>query len=221
MYQRGLDRSAELDGLAQINHPTWHWGVDGALLTELGRRGAVLVEIANQAFARWNQGSDSYPSTEAIWDEALSAGVILWGVASDDAHHYYNAAALQRRAASGGGGPVYPAGTGFVMVRAERDPAAIRQALEQGEFYSSTGVLLDAVERGAPGGNAGTLRVVVRSPGEHEITFIGTRAGQGGQLLHTSRGRQASYTMTEPGYVRAVVSDAQGRKAWVQPVFVR
>jgi hypothetical protein len=197
--------------------------VDGALLAELGRRGAVLVEVANQAFARWNPGTETYPSAEAIWDQALSAGVVLWGVASDDAHHYHDAAARMRRAASAPPerrGPVYPAGTGFVMVRAERDPAAIRQALERGEFYGSTGVLLSAVERVSTREQA-TLTVAVKSPGEHEITFIGTQGGKGGQTLGTEQGRRASYTLAEPGYVRAVVSDAEGRKAWVQPVFVR
>jgi hypothetical protein len=224
MYQRALERSAELEGIAQINHPTWHWGVDGALLAELGRRGAVLVEVANQAFARWNPGTESYPSAEAIWDEALSAGVVIWGVASDDAHHYHDAAARMRRAASmppERRSPVYPAGTGFVMVRAERDPAAIRQAVERGEFYGSTGVLLSAVERVSLNGEQGRLTVVVKSPDEHEIAFIGTRDGKGGQMLRTERGQRASYTLQEPGYVRAVVTDAEGRKAWVQPVFVR
>jgi hypothetical protein len=214
MYQRALDVSHGLGGAAQLNHPRWHWGVDGALLAELGRRGMGFVEIGNQAFAAWNQGTAAYASAEAMWDEALAAGVVVWGVASDDAHHYYDVAARAR-----GGERVYAAGTGFVMVRAERDPAAIRAAMERGDFYSSTGVLLAAVARsGEPDRSA--LEITVASPGEHEIVFIGSRGGAGGQVLHRRRGARARYVLQEPGYVRAEVIDAAGRKAWVQPVFV-
>ncbi|MCG8419323.1 MAG: hypothetical protein MJE77_15425 [Proteobacteria bacterium] len=205
MYQRALATTDQLGGLAQLNHPAWHRGVDGQLLAELGRRGLVLVEIANQAFTRWNRGTGRFPSTEAIWDEALSAGVIVWGVASDDAHHYYDAPAI-----AAAGRTVYPAGPGFVMVRAERTPDAIRAALARGDFYSSTGVVLAAIEHAGD-----RLTVQVASGEAHEIRFI----GPGGQVLAEHVGRRAGINRGARAYVRAVVRDSQGRKAWVQPFF--
>jgi hypothetical protein len=212
MYQAGIDKVRELGGLVQINHPNWHWGVNGATLTELARRGAVLVEIANMGFARWNAGDPTHPSSEAVWDAALSEGLLIYGVASDDAHDYKPAAIEAKRAA---GRPVYPAGTGWVMVRAARRPDAIRAALARGDFYSSTGVTLDRVDLASA-----SLRIDVgrASPGAHEIVFI----GQGGAELARVRGRSARFELAKapPGYVRAVVTRDDGTRAWVQPVRV-
>jgi hypothetical protein len=209
LYQRHLDAIKRLGGLAQLNHPTWHWGVDGTLLAELARRGVTLVEIANQAFSSWNAGTDIYPGTEAIWDDALTRGAVLWGVASDDAHHY-SAAELQARTAEGR--PRYPPNQGWVMVRSRRDPQAIRDALVRGEFYSSTGVVLARAEidKGAL-----VIEVDASSPGTHWFRFIGA----GGALLAQQEGRGARFPLAYvgEGYVRAVVADARGARAWVQP----
>ena len=212
MYQAGIDKVRELGGIVQINHPNWHWGVDGALLAELGRRGSVLVEIGNMGFARWNAGDAEHPSTESVWDDTLSRGVLLYGVASDDAHHYKADEIASRRANDN---PVYPAGTGWVMVRAARRPDAIRAALARGDFYASTGVVLDRVERA---GGALLVEVASASDGEHQIVFI----GQGGAELQRTSGRRARFALdrARPGYVRAVVTRGDGARAWIQPVRV-
>jgi hypothetical protein len=212
MYQAAIDKVRELGGIVQINHPSWHWGVDGALLAELGRRGAVLVEIANMGFARWNAGDAVHPSAEALWDAALSEGVILYGVASDDAHDYAPGEIASKRAA---GRPVYEAGTGWVMVRAARRPDAIRAALARGDFYATTGVLLDRVELS---GGALHIHVDASSPGEHETIFI----GQGGAELERVVGRSAHLALAQvpAGYVRAVVARGDGARAWTQPMRV-
>jgi hypothetical protein len=197
-YQRALDRAAEWGGIAQINHPSWHWGMSAELLTELGRRGAVLVEIANKQFMSWSEGDDLHPSVEVLWDAALSEGVTMWGVASDDAHDYFPDEPSR-----------YPAGGHFVMVRAARQPRAILDAIAGGRFYSSTGVLLARAESD---GEALIVEVADDSPGEHVITFIGD-----GKVLSWAHGRAASQTLTGASYVRAVVRREDGAKAWVQP----
>lgn len=212
MYGAGIDKIRQMGGIAQINHPSWHWGVSGDLLAALGRRGALLVEIANMGFARWNLGTADRPSSEALWDAALSQGVLLYGVASDDAHHYRDDEVASRAAS---GRPVYQAGTGWIMVRARRRPDAIREAIERGEFYSSTGVVLDRA-----GLEGGALAVDVAPPvaGAHEITFI----GQGGAVLARSAGPSARFDLAHApaGYLRAVVARDDGARAWVQPVWV-
>lgn len=211
MYQAAFDKARELGGLIQVNHPTWHWGVDGALLAELARRGAVLVEIANMGFPRWSAGDDKHASAEAVWDDALGRGALIWGVASDDAHDYDDLAD-ERQAA---GARVYPPGTGWVMVRAERSAGAIRAALERGDFYASTGVTL---ERAEVLDGALDVAVAADSAGGHEILFI----GQGGAVLDRVRGRAAKFSLerVRRGYVRAVVVREDGARAWVQPVRV-
>jgi hypothetical protein len=203
MYERALTTIADLGGLAQLNHPQWQWGMTSDVLNALALRGFKLVEIENRQFDNWNAGDGLHPSTEALWDAALTAGIELWGVASDDAHHYQ---------ADGGGR--YPAGGGWVMVRAERDPAAILAALAAGEFYATTGVTLSRAEA-----EAGELVVEVdpSSPGEHAIAFYSQ-----GQLVHAVVARSARVAIPRGGYVRAVVRrQTDGAKAWVQPARVR
>jgi hypothetical protein len=209
MYQAAFDKTRELGGIIQVNHPTWHWGVDGALLAELSRRGAVLVEIANMGFQKWNGGDEKHAGAEAVWDDALGRGALVWGVASDDAHDYDDLAD-ERQAA---GARVYPPGGGWVMVRAERNPEAIRAALERGHFYSSTGVTL---ERAEVYGGALDVAVAAASPGRHQIAFV----GPGGAMLERIEGRAAKFSLARlrKGYLRAVVTREDGARAWVQPI---
>lgn len=209
LYQAAIDFARERDGLIQLNHPTWHWGTDGALLAELGRRGVTLVEIANAGFAPWNPGTAEHPGTEAIWDAALSAGVVMWGVASDDAHHYGKDEIARRRAA---GDRVYPPGGGFVMVRARPTERSIRAAMARGDFYASSGVLLDRAE--VDGGEL-VVEVAASERRATTITFI----GDGGQILSRVEGRSARFPLARTTtYVRAVVTAGDAR-AWVQPAF--
>jgi hypothetical protein len=210
VYERALAVAASLGGLAQVNHPNFHYGADAGLLAALAGKGARFVEVWNLAVDSNNEGDTAHPSTEALWDAVLTGGATLWGVASDDAHHYYDALEVAAR-----GGAAHTGDRGFVMVRAPLERGAIRAALERGDFYSSSGVLLDRVE--ARDG-ALTIAVAAASPGEHTVTFIGA----GGAILAQERGRAWSFPLARAagGYVRAVVGDERGRRAWTQPVRV-
>jgi hypothetical protein len=211
LHQRHLDAIQRLGGVAMLNHPTWHWLVDGPTLTDLAKRGVLLVEIANAGYEAWSDGTDVYPGTEAIWDAALSAGATLWGVASDDAHHYYQHEIDARVADER---QPYPPGRGWVMVRARKDEDSIRDAVVRGDFYSTTGVVIERIDRS---GGALVIEVGDSATGTHHFAFI----GNGGRVLAQSDGRAADFPLTgngAAGYVRAVVTDSAGRKAWVQPV---
>jgi len=210
-YRRALAATRSLRGIAQLNHPNFDYSADAPLVAALAREGLTLLEIANEAWDSNNDPRDGvHPSTEAIWDAALSAGATVFGTATDDAHHYDDAPALRAR-----GEKVFEGDRGFVMVHARKDPDAIRAALAGGDFYASTGVFLKRVER-----TATTLEIEVagRSPGPHHFTFIGA----GGRVLARADGRNASLPLAEArgGYLRAVVADDRGRKAWVQPARV-
>jgi hypothetical protein len=195
-YQAALDLQRSLGGLAQLNHPQWYWGMTGDLLAELARRGMRLVEIANVQFDRWNRGDADHPSTEALWDAALAAGVTLWGVASDDAHHY-----------SGRG--TWPAGGGWIAVKARREPQAIVDAIAAGRFYASTGVVLERAE--ASGGEL-VVEIAAGEPLAHTIEFI-----ENGRRVAASQERSARRALPQTGYVRAVITRDDGKQAWVQP----
>jgi hypothetical protein len=209
IYHRALDTTRRLHGLAQLNHPNFHYAADAPLITLLARDGLTLLEIANQSWDSNDVPDDrSRPSSEAIWDAVLTAGGQVFGTATDDAHHYYDA-----RSAGAGGAGVFPGDLGFVMVRAEKQPAAIRDALARGDFYASTGVLLGRLDGG---GGRLEIEVDARSPGAHRFTFIGA----GGRVLARAQGRSAAFPLADArgGYVRAVVEDGKGRRAWTQPI---
>jgi hypothetical protein len=195
-YQAALELQKALGGLAQLNHPQWYWGMTSDLLVELARRGVRLVEISNVQFEKWNRGDQDHPSTEALWDAALSAGATLWGVASDDAHHY-------------DGGGKWPAGGGWVTVKARRDPQAILDALAAGRFYASTGVELERAEV-AEGALVVELAAQERLP--CTIDFI-----ENGVRVASVKERVARRPLPRTGYVRAVVTRDDGKQAWIQP----
>jgi hypothetical protein len=199
MYRAARRWIEAAGGVVQLNHPQWHWGTSPELLSLLAGEGVHLVEIANAQFARWNAGDAKRPSMEALWDAVLTAGGTMWGIASDDAHDY---------AADGSG--KYPAGGAWIMVDAPRDPVAIVKAIDEGRFYSSTGVALVRVDVWN-----GALSIEIDSTTPHTIRFIGS----GGRVLSDVRGTSATFPLAGvPGYVRAVVERADGAKAWVQPV---
>ena len=204
-YLRALDATRALGGIAQLNHPNFHYAADAALVRQLVDRGLLLMEVANQS-ADVNNTPAGEPSTEAIWDEVLSGGGKLWGTATDDAHHYDDAAARARA-----GEQVFVGDLGFVMVHAERNPAAIRDALVRGDFYSSSGVILDRLQR-----TADRLEVAVAGGARCRFRFI----GPGGAVLQTSQGSSATLSLRgRKGYVRVVVEDG-ARRAWTQPLFL-
>ncbi|HEY0987203.1 MAG TPA: hypothetical protein VGD80_09140 [Kofleriaceae bacterium] len=196
MYRAARAAQAALGGVAQINHPQWLWGMTPELLVELAQRGMPLVEIANAAFSKWNAGDATHPSTEALWDAALLRGVTLWGVASDDAHDY-------------NGHGKYPPGGGWIAVRARREPRAILAALAAGRFYASDGVVLDCAE---VDGDELVVAVDPLAPGNYTIEFI-----VNGRRAAPIRGKVGRRTLPAAGYIRAVVTRDDGRRAWVQP----
>jgi hypothetical protein len=211
IYQRALLTTRALGGVAQLNHPNFHHAADAALIAKLAADGLTLMEIANRSWDSNDVPAEpGRPSTEAIWDQALTAGATVYGTATDDAHHYFDATAAGARGAS-----VFPGDLGFVMVRAARQPAAIRDAVARGDFYASTGVLLARIDR-----TSERLEIAVdpRSPGRHAFTFIGAS----GRVLGRGDGRVASFPLrgARGGYVRAVVENPRGQRAWVQPLRV-
>ncbi len=190
-------------GVAQVNHPNLDPGLDIGALEQLG--GARLLEIHNAISVTNNDGGNGRPSTGEIWDRMLTAGRVVYGVASDDAHYLDYFHPLRANP-----------GRAWVMVRAAAlTPVAVSQALENGNFYSSTGV---AVEEISVEPRRITIAHTTVAGDSAQTRFIGA----GGKVLLETRANPASYEATgEEGYVRAEIARVSGAKAWIQPIFLR
>ncbi len=198
-YQSAIVAARSLGAsLVQLNHPQWFWGMSGELVAELAKRGIGLLEIANVQFPKWNKGDKDHPSMAAIWDDALGRGATVWGIASDDAHDYHGAKSDK-----------YPAGGGWIVVKARRDPQAIVDAIAAGHFYSSTGVELAHAE---VAGKELVVEVATAATGSYAIDFI-----ENGKPVAHVAGKTARRALPATGYVRAVVTRDDGKQAWIQP----
>ena len=202
--QGNVDAIRSVNGVPHINHPNFVWSITPDILQQV--KNNRLFEIYNGHPIVHNEGGGGVPGLEQMWDQILSQGTLLYGIAVDDAHVF------KQPGNSNVAGP----GRGWVVIRAPRlEARALLAALEQGDFYASNGVDLTDVST-----TATSMMVAVRPQGDfkYRIRFI----GKGGAILHESIEPTATYTFTgTEGYVRAKVIDSMGRAAWVQPVFVK
>ena len=189
--------------MPSVNHPNFGWAISADELASVQR--TKLFELYNGHPLVNNQGGGGVPGLEEVWDRLLSSGKLLYGIAVDDAHHF------KRPWDATASSP----GHGWVYVRsAALEPRPLVEALERGDFYSSTGVVLGAVDASAK-----RLRVSVTQAGtsKYRIQFIGQRwpsaAGSGGsrRRLHV-QGRRGLRPRESAGVER--------RRGWTQPVGV-
>jgi hypothetical protein len=201
VLQRAVDGIRGASGVPHINHPNFGWALTGRDLQQV--RNNRLFEVFNGHPQVNQEGGGGVPGLEEMWDQILSSGTLLYGIAVDDAHTFKQP----------GNPRVAGPGRGWVMVRAARlETDALLQALESGNFYASTGVVLDDVQA-TP--SSLTVRVKVEHDSKYRIRFI----GRGGRVLQEATEPVATYTFGgDEGYVRAKVLESNGRVAWVQPV---
>jgi hypothetical protein len=212
VYSRNVSAILAAGGLAQINHPNFRWSVKADDIAQLPD--GTLYEVWNAHPGVNNLGgSDGQGhvsiSTEALWDALLTRGKLFFAVASDDAHEYQTAALEDPLATRPGGG--------WVMVRSDTlSQKSIMAAMKRGDFYASNGVMLDDY-RASPAG----IEIDIAPPNRpDDVRRFHTRfIGRGGKTLADVYGRKASYTIKgDEGYVRATITDSNGRQAWTQPV---
>ncbi len=173
-------------------HPHWFM-MTAADLQSL--EGIHSMEIYNASAADDNDTAES----AYMFDYMLARGRRMTICATDDAHFVPNS---RERLA------------GWVMVRSETlDPDALLSALKAGDFYSSTGprIIDVALEPGK--------RMYVRSSPADRIFVMGVPTeymSVGGQGL-----LEAEFDLTgwQSPYVRILVRDEFGRKAWSNPMW--
>ena len=154
--------------IIHLNHPNFGYGVTAEDLMPV--RGEKFFEVYNGHPGVRNSGDTQHASTERMWDIILTKRLAelnlgaLYGLATDDGHNYHSVPSRKSEP-----------GRGWVMVLAENLKAAtLVEAMERGDFYSSSGVTLARVVSSAEGLN---VEVQAEKGVKYRIDFIGTRAG--------------------------------------------
>lgn len=151
-----------------LNHPNFGWGVraEDMLLVEELR----FFEVFNGHPSVRNYGDELHAGSERVWDIALALRLgkhglpLVYGMATDDAHGYHVY----------GLGKVNP-GRGWVMIKSQHLTAeGLLRGLEAGDFYPTTGVLLDEIKRQ---GNELSLAIHTEAGVEYKTQFIATLKG--------------------------------------------
>ena len=204
VLQRNVDAIRKEGGVPHINHPNFRWSITTDELRQVQNN--KLFEVYNGHPEVHNVGGGGVPGLEEVWDAILTKGVLLYGIAVDDAHVFKQP----------GNALVAGPGRGWVMVRAARlEARAILEAMERGDFYASTGVVLRDYQASR---ERVTVDIQVAGTSKYRVQFIGS----GGRVLSEATTPVATYDIkgTE-GYVRARVLESNGRMAWMQPILLK
>lgn len=221
---REQERAAMRPVLVHINHPNFNFALTAEDLADqpLG----LFLEFHN-AGTDEIPGDDLHCSDERNWDIANTIRIAekklhpYYGVGSDDVHAWF-------------GKPHDEAERAWIMVRApELTPAALIEAMRQGDFYVSTGVTLANVVY-SPEKKLLVVEIVPEDGAEYTIEFIGTFADcdlksepvtdaegkavratrrysdEVGQIFKSVKGKRAEYELTgRELYIRARVTSSK------------
>jgi hypothetical protein len=226
VMQRNLDavmKQREETGVPMfphINHPNFHYAITLQDIIDL--KGERFFEVYNGHPQVHNYGDSLRPGTEYMWDQINIAyhkknQPFLYGLATDDSHNYHLFGAEYSNA-----------GRGWVMVLADSlTPASLIEAMEAGDFYATTGVVLEEMDV-----NLDALSIKVKGePGvKYNIQFIGASAqDQHTRILKQVSGTAASLELLDSYiFVRAKITSDKPKEnpfqagdfetAWTQPV---
>jgi hypothetical protein len=226
VIQNHVDETQKAGGAVILNHPNWGRPIHTHEISPV--KNLYMFELYNAHPGVHSFGNAHRPSLEVLWDALLEKGMTIYGVSSDDAHK------LQKW-----GEKENNPGRGWVMVRSkELTSSALTAAMLKGDFYSSSGVMLDKLKSGED--------YIELSVNEEETacelaseflfgrpvskgkpgTFI-EFIGPGGEILKAVTGLSASHKV-EGAYLRAKVTRRVKNKRtvpyantmpWTQPCF--
>ena len=225
IIQNHVDETRKAGGAVILNHPNWGRPIHTHEISPV--KNLFMFELYNAHPGVHSFGNAHRPSLEVLWDALLEKGMTIYGVSSDDAHKLKKWGEKENNP-----------GRGWVMVRTnELTSSALTAAMLKGDFYSSSGVMLDMLKSGEDHIELSVNeeetacelaseflfgRPVSKGKPGTIIEFI----GPGGEVLKAVTGLSASHQV-EGAYLRAKVTrrvkkaDGSLREyyAWTQPVF--
>lgn len=204
--QQAIDSVLAQGGLIQLNHycagifTDDEWEVNAPEIISF-QNGPHMLEI-------WNTGTEGVQTHDdkSIWDAVLTAGKVVWGSATDDFHPSVMESLEFNK--------------GWNMIWLDTlTREAVYDALLNGRFYASTGVVITnfIVD------DYGTYKTIsVSSSNANKIKFWGPNH----VVLQENNGNSASFILQNHSYVRVELIK-QGfmgmgtTYAWTQPVFLQ
>jgi hypothetical protein len=194
-HQETIDLAKAAGGYVILCHPNWmrkgYWSREMLAAT----RGYGGIEIFNTVIYRLD-GSGYACDT---WDWLLSRGKLAFGFGNDDFHIWYDL------------------GRSWTMVNAASDSwPELREAMEAGRMYVSTGLRLRSLELrdGVLGVEAGYFTETWAD--SFRYRFIGREGAE----LAAMEGRSAEYRLSgDESYVRVEVTSEEGFRLYTQPVY--
>ena len=190
-YQPYLDNLKNHGNLAVYCHPNWS---RTPVSSFENLQGCFAMEIWNTC----SRDTDNDADNGYYWDALLTQGKRVYCVAVDDGHR-----AEQH-------------GHGWVRVNAEKNVTSVLDALENGAFYASCGpeIYDFYVEDGVAHVKCSPCRMIHFIYG---LSPTGMKCMQPGGEPVTE---DMYYLPKGWTYIRVVVEDEQGRKAWANPIWL-
>jgi hypothetical protein len=191
---------------AHLNHPNFKWAITAEELMRIDHE--QFFEVYNGHPSVNNDGDELHAGTERVWDIVLAERLghlgkpVMYGLATDDSHHYHSTSPKASLS-----------GRGWVMVKAKELSAdALVAAMEQGDFYSSSGVTFKTLQVGA---GRIALQIKAEAGVEYVIDFIGTRKGYDRKTVavKAADGSEPRVTRRYSAEVGVVLASAKGTKA--------
>lgn len=206
--------------ISHINHPNFYYSI--SLDDMISLNGERFFEVYNGHHMVQNMGDSTHISTEKMWDIINISYLennkpLMYGLATDDSHNYHKK-----------GNSWSNAGRGWVMVQSDTlSPKALINALESGDFYSSTGVTLKSLMV-----NENTISIAIEPETgvTYEIAFVGCKKGETEtNTLKVLKETKAEFQIAEDMlFVRCKITssklqdnpieDILYEMAWTQPV---
>ena len=146
----------------------------------------------------------------------------MYGTAVDDCHHFYEFIASRETRS-----PLSNPGKAWIMVRApELSVKALIEAMNRGDFYATTGVVLVSYDVTSTavhiGLNDATHDLGWSLPGANPQLYRTEFIGKNGEVLKVDESLKPFYQFTgKELYVRARIISSDAQMAWTQPVFPR
>lgn len=197
----------EAGGVASINHPNYKWALSYKELSQVDNY--KFIEVFNGHASSNSFGDIKRPSVSKLWDQLLSNGKRVLGLATDDAHHYHEFNSQKANP-----------GRGWIQVFSEKlSKNSILESMSNGDYYASTGIELGEVKL-----NRKEIIIEVdefqNSTKNSSISINFIR--KNGILAEKADGLSAKYKpVPNDVYIRVEIVSSNGSRLWTQPVWMK